>query len=68
MLANGNPATADLDWAPGLGLIGNAYFLEFVAVDSLCATTRQILEINIKPESTSFALLVLGALAVVRRR
>jgi len=68
VLTNGDPATAHLVWAPGLGLIGTAWFLDFTATDSFGAVTHQILEINITPEPTSLALLALGSLVALRRR
>ena len=68
-LTNGvNPALADLDWAPGVGLIGNSYNLLFSFEDNLGLagiTSPQGLQLNVVPEPSSFILAGLGLIGLV---
>lgn len=70
---NGAPATATLNWAPGLALQGNIYNLTFQFEDALGQTNSQSLQIAIVPEVSTMMLcggstLVLAVGARLRRR
>lgn len=64
----GNPAVTLLNWAPGLGLIGNVYNLRWDFVDSFGAANFQDIQIRIIPAPGAAAFLSLAGLAALRRR
>ena len=68
VLANGDPATAALDWNPSTSLIGNSYDLPFDFVDSFSATGSQQLTINIIPEPISALFWGFASLCLIQRR
>ncbi len=64
----GNPAVTLLNWAPGVGLIGNTYQLRWDFVDSFGAANFQDITIRIVPSPSAFALAGMGGLMAIRRR
>ena len=61
-----NPALADLDWTPGMGLIGNSYDLVFSFEDNLgLAGASQMLTLNIVPEPSSVTLAGMGLIGLM---
>lgn len=66
--APGNPTTLGLNWAPGVGLIGNVYNLLIDFQDNFGNMNSQAIQIRIVPSPSAAAMLGLGGLVALRRR